>query len=301
MMTNTYLPHVGGVARSITQFSEQLRKLGHQVRVVAPEFDDMPPHETDVIRIPAIRNFNHTDFSVIPPVPHPLTSALQDFKPEIVHSHHPFLIGNIALRVAHNLEVPLVFTHHTKYEDYTHNLFVDGERVKRFASQLATGYANLCDQVISPSQSMKEILLGRGVTTKIDAISTGVSKDFYGSDDDGDFRRELGIPEDAFVVGHLGRISKEKNIETLVSAAIQFLDKTRHNEDPASRHTCFALFGDGPETSTVKDMFSDAGLAERLYTTGMLDRERVPDAYRTMDAFLFSSQSETQGILLPEC
>ena len=300
MMTNTYLPHVGGVARSIAQFTEQYRARGHEVRIVAPEFDDMPADEEDVIRIPAIRNFNHTDFSVIQPIPHPLVAALEGFTPDIVHTHHPFLIGNIALRVAHNLEVPLVFTHHTKYEDYTHNLFLDGKIVKRFASHLATRYANLCDQVIAPSESMKKILIERGVISDIDAVSTGVSDDFFGSDTDADFRQELGIPHDAFVVGHLGRITKEKNIDVLISAAIQFINAAHKLDNSQLRRYCFALFGDGPELARIGQMFDKAGLSECYFNTGVLDRVDVPKAYRTMDVFLFSSLSETQGMVLTE-
>ena len=300
MMTNTYLPHVGGVARSIAQFTEQYRARGHEVKIVAPEFDGMAVNEADVIRIPAIRNFNQTDFSVIQPVPYSLESALEGFAPDIVHSHHPFLIGNIALRVAHNLEVPLVFTHHTKYEDYTHNLFLDGNVVKRFASNLATRYANLCNQVIAPSESMKKILIERGVTSKIDAVSTGVSADFFGADTDGGFRKVLGIPDDAFVVGHLGRITKEKNIDVLISAAIQFIKSARKLDKSQLKKYCFVLFGDGPELSRIKQMFGKAGLSECYFNTGVIDRVDVPTAYRTMDVFLFSSLSETQGMVLTE-
>lgn len=300
MMTNTYLPHVGGVARSIAQFSQQLRSEGHRVKIVAPEFDNMPSDEIDVIRIPAIRNFNHTDFSVIRPVPHPLTSALHGFEPDIVHSHHPFLMGNIALRVAHNIGAPLVFTHHTKYEDYTHNLVVDGDVVKRFAIQLATRYANLCDLVIAPSESIKSILLERGVTKPVRAVSTGVTPEFFGSDDQGNFREQLGIPDEALVIGHLGRISKEKNVEILASAAIQSIENTKDSNSVAMKNSCFVLFGDGPEAATVENMFRQAGLEKRFFRTGMISREEVPNAYRTMDVFLFSSTSETQGMVITE-
>ena len=74
-----------------------------------------PKPEEDVIRIPAIQNFNGTDFSIQLPIPGVLTDALGDLKPDIVHSHHPFLIGDTALRMAHKFNVPLVFTHHTLY------------------------------------------------------------------------------------------------------------------------------------------------------------------------------------------
>ena len=120
MMTNTFSPHVGGVARSFQSFTNGYRKQGHRVLVVAPEYENMPEKEVDVIRIPAIQHFNRSDFSVVLPIPGFLTSVVEKFRPGIVHAHHPFLIGGTALRVAHTLELPLIFTHHTMYEQYTH-------------------------------------------------------------------------------------------------------------------------------------------------------------------------------------
>jgi len=55
MMTNTFTPHVGGVARSVQSFTDGYRKRGHRTLVVAPEYENMPTDEVDVIRIPAIK------------------------------------------------------------------------------------------------------------------------------------------------------------------------------------------------------------------------------------------------------
>src|SRR4051812_6969209 len=100
MMTNTYFPHVGGVARSVESFSQALRGYGLKVMVVAPEFPGVPEKETDIVRVPAIQGFNGSDFSVRLPVPGLLSEPLERFGPDVVHSHHPFLLGDTALRVA---------------------------------------------------------------------------------------------------------------------------------------------------------------------------------------------------------
>ena len=77
MMTNTFTPHVGGVARSVQSFTDGYRKRGHRTLVVAPEYENMPTDEVDVIRIPAIKHFKHSDFSVVLPIPGFLTSAVE--------------------------------------------------------------------------------------------------------------------------------------------------------------------------------------------------------------------------------
>ncbi len=138
MMTNTYLPHTGGVARSVAWFSEEYRRQGHRVLVVAPTFPHAPAEEPDVIRLPAIQNFNGSDFSVRLPAPGLLVGALDRFEPEIVHSHHPFLTGDTALRVASSRNLPLVFTHHTMYEHYTHYVPGDSPPLRRLSERLAT-------------------------------------------------------------------------------------------------------------------------------------------------------------------
>jgi glycosyltransferase involved in cell wall biosynthesis len=76
MMTNTFTPHVGGVARSVASFAEEYRRLGHKVLVVAPTFEAMPLDESDVIRAPAIQNFNGSNFSVPLPIPGMLSATL---------------------------------------------------------------------------------------------------------------------------------------------------------------------------------------------------------------------------------
>ena len=103
MFTNTYLPHVGGVARSVSFFTEDLRRLGHDVLVVAPEYDDEGGRfedDEDVLRLPAIQNFNGSDFSVRLPVPFLIDEKVREFEPDIIHSHHPYLLGDAALRMA---------------------------------------------------------------------------------------------------------------------------------------------------------------------------------------------------------
>src|SRR4051812_28170514 len=111
MMTNTYKPLLGGLEKSVEAFTNELRSAGHRVILVVPQYKE-GRDEKDVIRIPAVQNFNGSDFSVQLPIPAALTDALGDFRPDIIHSHHPFLIGDTALRMASKFNVPMVFTHH---------------------------------------------------------------------------------------------------------------------------------------------------------------------------------------------
>ncbi|MDO8580120.1 MAG: glycosyltransferase, partial [Candidatus Omnitrophota bacterium] len=98
MMTNTYAPMVGGIEESIRSFTFEFEKLGHEVVIVAPECEGAPPDEVGVIRLRAIQNFNNSDFSIALPMSSLLPELMKTFKPDIIHCHHPFWMGDIALR-----------------------------------------------------------------------------------------------------------------------------------------------------------------------------------------------------------
>lgn len=292
MLTNTYTPHVGGVARSVEAFTAEYRRRGHRVLVVAPEFNGMPQHELDVVRIPAIQHFNGSDFSAVLPVSGLLTDALDAFQPDLLHAHHPYLLGMTALRVARYRKLPLVFTHHTLYEEYIHYVPVDSPAFRRFVIELATRYANVCDQVFAPSESIAQLLGQRGVSTPIAVVPTGVCVEHFADGDGPGFRRQLGIPSDAFVVGHLGRLAPEKNLGFLAEAVAAFL-----RTPPNAR---FLVAGKGPSEADIRTIFAREGLSERLHMAGVLGPRQLAHAYHAMDVFAFASKSETQGMVLTE-
>jgi glycosyltransferase involved in cell wall biosynthesis len=291
MMTNTYKPLVGGLEKSIISFSQEFREAGHRVIIVAPDYPDMQP-EGDVIRVPAMQQFNGTDFSVQLPIQGTLTEALGDFKPDIVHSHHPFLIGDTALRIASKYNVPLVFTHHCLYEENVHYMPGNDESLKRFVIELSTGYANLADFVFAPSESIIQMMTERGVTSAAEVVPTGIYTEQFARGAGKTFRKKFNIPADAFVVGHVGRLAPEKNLEFVARAVAKFI----RNEPRAH----FLIGGTGPSEEPIKEIMSHEGVAERLHLVGMLKGRELVNAYHAMDVFVFASQSETQGLVVTE-
>lgn len=292
IFTNTFTPHVGGVARSVEAFTEEYRKRGHRVLIVAPEFANMPENETGVLRVNAIQNFNTSDFSVALPVHSQLSNTVDNFAPDIVHSQHPFLLGMTALRLARHRGLPLVFTHHTLYEQYTHYVPGDSPALKRFAIELATRYGNLCDQVFAPSKSIQSLLHKRGVTVPVEVVPTGVCLENFAQGNGLASRKGMGIPHDAFVVGHMGRLAPEKNLPFLAQAVADFI---KHD-----RRAHFLVVGSGPSEPTIRQTFARIGLENHLHIAGVLQREQLSDALHAMDVFAFASTSETQGMVLTE-
>lgn len=292
MVTNTYVPMVGGLERSIMEFSAYYRKLGHRVIIVAPAVEEMPAREKDVIRLPAITKLTQANFPVQVSVPGVLSIALKGLRLDLVHVHHPFLIGSTGLRLAYARNIPLVFTHHTLFEHYTHFLPVRTPAAKRFMIRLATGYANLCDQVFAPSESVKTLLEKRGVRMPIAVVPTGIDLKRAARGSGPRLRKKLGIPQTALVAGHVGRLGPEKNLDFLSRAVSLFL-----RQNPQAR---FLLAGEGPSQEEMMETFQRWGVAERVHWAGVLRDQELVDAYHAMDFFAFSSKSETQGLVLLE-
>ena len=292
LIGNTYAPHVGGVARSVAAFREEYQRAGHDVLVVAPAFAEQPAKEAGIIRIPALQNFNASDFSVALPLPSGLMARLEEFEPDVVHSQHPFLLGMTALRASRMLQCPLVFTHHTLYEEYTHYVPMDSPALKRFVIELATSYGNLTDLVVAPSESIRDLLLARGVKTPVEVIPTGVYVERFAHGDGAALRRAHGIPSHAFVVGHMGRLAWEKNVDFLTESVISFLQ--------GGDERYFLLVGGGDAEAAIVQRFEDAGLASRFKRAGVLEGQALADAMNAMNLFAFTSKSETQGMVLTE-
>jgi 1,2-diacylglycerol 3-alpha-glucosyltransferase len=292
MFTNTFAPHVGGVARSVALLAEALRARGHPVLVVAPTF---PGHKDDtpgVLRFPALREVAGTEFSLPIPMSRIIRDEIDAFAPDIVHSHHPFLLGDTALRIAAELRIPIVDTHHTRYDLYVQRFVRAEERMARLMWTLSVGYCNLCDAVIAPSASIAGLLAGNGVAVPIHVVPTGIRLETFADGSREAGRRRLGLSPDAFVAGHLGRLAEEKNLGFLADALAGFLG--RHPGAHA------AIAGHGPMKDTIAARFDAAGLRERLHWAGILRGSEVADFYAALDVFAFASTTETQGIVLAE-
>jgi glycosyltransferase involved in cell wall biosynthesis len=292
MFTNVFLPHVGGVSHSVQRLARGLRQLGHHVTVVAPEWDGRPLDETDVVRVPAIQNVTDMDFALPLPVPRHVAQAVKKVQPDLVHSHHPHLLGSMALRVTAEHQLPLVFTYHTRYECYVHYVYSESAALGAFAARLGSGYCQLAEQVIAPSESTRQLLEERGVKTPIATIPTGVDLHEYADGDGAAARSRFGIPRDSFLCGTVSRLGPEKNLLFLSRSVSRFL------QDHGGAH--FLAVGYGPSRQEMEATFADRGVLNRCHFAGKTTGRDLVNAYHAMDAFVFASTTETQGMVVVE-
>lgn len=293
MFTNTYRPLVGGIEKSIETFTQMFRARGNRTLVVAPQFEGAEDSDVLELRVPSIIKAAGSPYSVLLPIPGGVNDRLDLFAPDLLHSHQPFMLGDVALRAARKRRVPLIFTHHTLYERYAYLLSgFDQNTVERVARQLPTEYANLCDLVIAPTEGIGKLIRSRGVTVPVEVVPTGINVSFYAGGDRAGFRQKFGIGETTFVAGHLGRLNPGKNLGYLADAAIAWL---KESEDGL-----FLLVGEGESAQELENRFHEAGVGEQLLYVGKQTGQASADAYAAMDVFLFASKTDTQGLVLLE-
>ncbi|MCS7234265.1 MAG: glycosyltransferase family 4 protein [Synergistetes bacterium] len=280
--TENYFPMISGVSVSIKLFRDALEERGHEVYVFSPSYgkDKNPPDDDKkIIRLPPIPLRIHQT-----PIVFPLTSWKQ-FIPswlnlDIIHAHHPFFLGRIGLFWARALKIPIVYTFHTLYEAYVHYAPLKRELAIAFLKRYVRKYANQVDLVIAPSFSIKRYLMEKGVRKPIEVIPTGIKwKDFQG----GDSKRER-------ILLFVGRLGEEKNLLFL----LKVLYKVRELDWKA------LFVGDGPDRVFLSKKVKELGLGDRISFTGMLSQDELKKLYKKAYIFIFSSLTETQGLVVLE-
>lgn len=292
MLTNVFTPQVGGVTRSIQQFTRELRNLGHRVLIIAPQYPEAQNDVEDVVRVSAIPDFYDDRYPLPLPLMPGLIPEIAAFEPDVVHAHHPFLLGTSGQAIASAQNVPLVYTHHTRYSVYIETKTNWPRAIEDAIIELVINYCGLCDTVIAPSEGIRQLLREANVSRPISVLPTGVDRERFVNGNGRAARQRLGIPEGAFVVGHVGRLAPEKNCGFLAQATGLFLSQ--------SPDAWLLVVGSGSELEGMREALERLEVIDRVRFAGQLQDQELVDAYTAMNVFAFASHSETQGMVLTE-
>lgn len=210
---------------------------------------------------------------------------------DVIHTHTPFTIGFVGLRWAESHEIPVVATYHTLYDKYAHYIPFFPKRYTRYKIAKHTNfYYNKVDRVITPSDAAKRWLLRHSVRTPITVIPTGIEQP--AREGRHEARQRLGIAADEKILLYVGRVAKEKNMDTLIDAAA-ILCKL----NAAAR---LLVVGDGPYRVACIERVRAAGIGNQVRFVGYIPRSQVDLYYEASDIFVFASQTETQGLVIGE-
>ncbi len=294
--TNSYHPVLNGVVRSVAAFREVLMQQGHIVFVFAQADSTYKDTEPFIFRYPSLSLPLPGDISAAIPVSPFVDQLLPALKLDVIHTHHPILLGQTAARKAAELDLPLVFTFHTQYWEYTHYVPFPQEAIQDFLKNAVhrwvREFMQKCQHIIIPSESMKEILIRNyGLEERYTVIPTGIDLEPYQCANWQSLRKEQGW-EDETVLISVGRLAPEKNWDTLLQAFAKVCSQYSNLR--------LVLIGDGPAKPALESLASELGIAEHVTFTGALPFKEVPCYLKAADAFTFASVTETQGLVTIE-
>ena len=295
-ISDVYFPRINGVSTSIETYHRNLRLLGHIVHMIAPDYGMPSADETGITRVPSRR------------IPFDPEDRLMSFKwvmnqlakirsenYDLIHIQTPFSAHYSGVKLSRMLGIPCVETYHTFFEEYLHHYVpLVSKKVTRFiAARFSRHQGNSLDGMVVPSKPMLKVLQSYGITTPTEVIPTGIEPASFVLGDRAAFRAQQGIPQDRPVMLFVGRVAHEKNIGFL----LKVVDRVRH-EIP---DVLFVIAGEGPALKSLQQEVNDLGVTENVLFVGYLDRPaQLNDCYRAADVFVFSSRTETQGLVLLE-
>ncbi|MCM1048132.1 MAG: glycosyltransferase [Clostridiales bacterium] len=291
MMTNNYKPFIGGVPISIERLSEGLRAIGHEVVVFAPEYDNQDEDE-NVVRYRAFIKGIVNGVSVPDSFDTEIERRFREGKFDLIHVHHPMLIGRTALYLSKKYNVPLCFTYHTRYEQYLH--YVKAAFLANLVPYYINDYISQCNMVFAPTPSMRDYLLEIGGSVSVAVLPTGISSDNFTTAKTvvENLRQKL-LGGKKYLFCTVARLAKEKNIDFLLrSLAI------RKKETAADFK--LAIVGEGPCRSELEKLAEKLGIGDEIIFVGKVANNEIKNYCKAADLFLFASQSETQGIVILE-
>lgn len=282
--TDTYLPTVNGVSYTVKAWRDRWRDLGGRMDVIYPQCDgysaDAGEHPIASAPFPLYDGFRVAK----PDVPGAVADA------DLVHAHTPFSLGLAARHFARKRDVPLVASYHTPTSEYA--TYLAGQTalqrpIRQIADRYERWFFAAADAVITPSDATKARLQTADVTdSPIYTVSNGVDVERFRPVDDAAFRDRYDLG-DGRLVGYTGRHGYEKRLDELLAAV-----------DGLDRDVGLVLAGDGPAREELEAKATRRGLDARFL--GFLDREELPAFYSALDAFLFPSPVETQGLVALE-
>ena len=302
IFTDTYPPYVNGVSTSCFNLAKVLKAHGHDVLVVAPRPTKGKLELVDgVLYIPGAYlkryyGFRMTNIFASKPV-----KIIKKFKPDVIHNQTDWTIAVLARRVAKKFHLPIVYTYHTNYEDYTY--YVVGSALDSIAKKLVRTYsqaiANRMTEFITPSDKTKAYMRQAGSDIYINVVPSGIDFSIF-KDSSIDlekanaFKKEHHITEKTKVFLILGRLAKEKSMDVSLKGIAAY-----HKKHP-KEDVKILVVGDGPAKEELVLLAEELGITPLTVFVGQVSGLEVPFYYHLANIYTSASITETQGLTFME-
>ncbi|UCF61981.1 MAG: glycosyltransferase [Anaerolineaceae bacterium] len=293
MFSNTYYPSTSGVVTSVALFRQGLMSANHEVHLIVPHYEDFIDSEPYIFRYPALDLTDRIDISLVLPFQPLIEPTVRGIMPDIIHSQHPVWMGDLAVTFAHELGVPLVFTYHTRYDEYAQSYVpIAAGLASKVAEEVVKRYMRQCTHIVAPTPVIRDLILREYQVEKpVSVVPSPVDLTRYEDKDPKRIRQEFGLDKYEVLL-YIGRLAKEKGLDLLLNAFVMIVA-----ERPQAR---LMLVGDGPYRRVLEGQVQRYGLSRKVIFTGVVPHEEIPDYAAAADLFVFTSLTDTQGLVLVE-
>lgn len=290
MVTDTYAPARNGVAMWVSLSVRELRARGHEVGVLTYAHDRRAPGQPGMYELPAWAGLD-PDFKVAP-VLSGLPPALDGREWDIVHVHHPILLGPKGVDLGHAIGAKVVFTCHSVYTDYLDEYYWGAGRFLRPRVERNTArIVSACDLAFAPSSRVVAWLDEIGAETRVEVLEAPGDTDRIRCVPRAEARRALGLADEPVAV-YVGRIADEKRVEPLLD---EFALSLRTVPDAV-----IALAGGGRRLGPVRRAASRGALDGHVRVLGAVNGEDLSLWYSAADICVSASRSETGPLTVVE-
>ncbi|MCH5171267.1 MAG: glycosyltransferase [Erysipelotrichales bacterium] len=302
IFTDTYPPEINGVATSTNNLYKILKANGHNAYVVCTNpFGKTIQFENDVLRIPGIELKKLYSYRISNIYNSKAMKIVTKLKPDIVHVNTEEGISMFGRIVSRRLHIPLVYTYHTMFEDYTYyvtkNNMIFDRFAKKFVRTVTKILANNATEFIAPSDKTKDAIRTYGYKSYVNIVPTGIdfSKYEYQNIDIEklNYLKNKYDLNNCFTVLSLGRVAKEKSIDICLRGFKKFLNKYNGK-------TKMLIVGGGPALIELQELAKELAIQDKVIFTGPVSPDEVPYYYHLGNVFVSASVTETQGLTFME-
>ena len=295
IVNDQHWPMKSGCAQASRTQALGLAARGHEVLVIAPSLTSRNGTDQDtnydIVRIRSFKFRNNLRVSVV--LDREVRRVLRDFQPDIVHVHTQLTLGLAVLRAATNMGIPVVATNHVMPDNIVDNVKVLGKLSKPIG-YIWTEYGNLlykgAKRIIMPTESALQLFNLERIEAPTLAISNGINlEQFKPSKAPEAIYKKFKIPQDKHIIAYIGRLDKDKHINTVVEA---FAELTRFGR----RDIHLLLAGTGNDVDDLTDLVSKLGLEKTTTFTGPFSEEDWPFIFKIPTVYCMPSPVELQSL-----
>jgi glycosyltransferase involved in cell wall biosynthesis len=285
IFTDTYVPDVNGVARTLHRFTTYLQKEGIEFRVFAPKATKDSQFSSKIHEFRSIPFLLYPECRIALPNMLHINEEIQAFQPDVIHVATPFSMGLSGVHYAKKYNIPLLGSYHTDFDKYLEHYHL------HFLSDVLwkylTWFHEPFEKIFVPSTDTMERLEKRHFKNM--AIwSRGIDGELFHPNYDSEvIRKKYGIIEKHILL-YVGRIASEKDVMMLPEINKALPNKLKNNSH-------WLVVGDGPMKGELEKQAPD-----NMTLTGFIEGPELANIYATADVFVFPSASETFGNVVLE-